>query len=111
LSEVYSSDKVEELTRVKELKKELEENKKQNELLKSQAQPEIRTLKETVGELEKNISRLQSSEEVEKLSRVKELKDQVINYRKENEELKERNRDLIISKNKDSQRKGEEFEQ
>jgi hypothetical protein len=31
--------------------------------------------------------------------------------KKENEELKERNRDLIISKNKDSQRKGEEFEQ
>lgn len=111
LSKVYSSDKVEELTRVKGLKKELEELKKQNDLLKEKAQPEVEALKKTVEELRNNISKLQSSEEVEKLSRVKELKEKIDSYQKENEELKERNRDLIISKNKDSQRKGEEFEQ
>ena len=110
LSEAYSSDKVEELARVKGLKKELEETKKQNDLLKEQAQPEVEALKKTVEELKINISKLQSSEEVEKLSRVKELKEKVDVYQKENEELKERNRDLVISKNKDSQRKGEDFE-
>lgn len=111
LSKAYSSDKVEELVRVKELKKELEDLKKQNDLLKEQAQPEVEALKKTVEGLRDNISKLQSSEEVEKLSRVKELKEKVDSYRKETEELKERNRDLIISKNKTSQRKGEEFEQ
>jgi len=110
LSEAYSSDKVEELARVKGLKKELEETKKQNDLLKEQAQPEVEALKKTVEELKINISKLQSSEEVEKLSRVKELKEKVDVYQKENEELKERNRDLVISKNKDSQRKGGDFE-
>jgi hypothetical protein len=86
-------------------------------MLKNQAQPEIQTLKKTIEEknklleeLKENIAKLQSSEEVEKLNRVKELKEQVDGYRKENEELKERNRDLVISKNRDSQKKGEDFE-
>jgi hypothetical protein len=110
LSGVYSSDKVEELARVKELKKELVEAKKQNDLLEKQAQPEVQALKKTVEELNIKLSGVYSSDKVEELARVKELKEKVNNCQKENEELKERNRDLIISKNKDSQKKGEDFE-
>jgi Uncharacterized protein conserved in bacteria (DUF2130) len=111
LSGVYTSDKVEELSRVKELKKALEEAQKQNNLLKEKAQPEIEALRKTIEELRKNISDLQSYDGIEKLSRVVELKQKIDSYQKEIEELKERNRDLVISKNKDSQKKGEEFEQ
>jgi len=83
LSEAYTSDKVEELNRVKELKKELKESKEKNELLIKQAQPEIQVLKKTIEELKEKNFRLQSSTEVEKLDRVKELKEQVDKYHKE----------------------------
>src|SRR5439155_3074372 len=81
LSGAYSSDKIEGLTRFRDLKKELEEGKKQIEDLKEKAQPEIKLLKKTIEdkdksieELRESIAKLQSSEEVEKLGRVKELK-------------------------------------
>jgi hypothetical protein len=110
LSGVYTSDKVEELARVKGLKKELEEAQKQNGLLKEKAQPEVEALKQTIEELNIKLSGVYTSDKVEELARVKELKEKVDSYQKLIEELKERNRDLIISKNKDSQRKGEDFE-
>jgi len=88
ISGAYSSDKIESLTRVKELKKEIEESKKQIEELKENAHPEIKLLKKTIEDLKVNIAKIQSSEEVEKLGRVKELKEKVDSYQKENEKLK-----------------------
>ena len=88
ISGVYSSDKVENLARVKDLKKEIEENNKQIEELKENSQPEIKLLKQTIEDLKVNLAKIQSSEEVEKLDRVKDLKEKVENYQKENEKLK-----------------------
>jgi len=97
LAKATSSDAINELKVVKELKEERDRYKKENEGLKLGNQPEIQILKKTIEELNSDISKLKSSEEVEKLERVKELKERVNKYQKENEEKEKRLSELKSS--------------
>ena len=97
LAKATSSDAINELKVVKELKEERDRYKKENEGLKLGNQPEIQILKKTIEELNSDISKLKSSEEVEKLERVKELKEKVDKYQKENEEKEKRLSELKSS--------------
>lgn len=97
LAKATSSDTINELKVVKELKEERDRYKKENEGLKLGNQPEIQTLKKTIEKLNSDISKLKSSEEVEKLERVKELKERVNKYQKENEEKEKRLSELKSS--------------
>jgi hypothetical protein len=89
--------------------------------LKLGSQPEIEKLRENIKNLEKELAETKinsekllakatSADAINELKVVKELKEERDKYKKDNEELEKRNRDLVISKNKDSQRKGEDFE-
>lgn len=121
LAKATSADAINELKMVQELKKERDRYKNENEQLRTGNQPEIKALRDNIKKLEKTLTdqELQSAKElaqatsadaVNELKVVKELKEQITKFQKENEDLKDKNRDLIISKSKDSQRKGEDFE-
>jgi len=121
IAKIQSSEEVEKLSRVKELKEKIDVYQKENEKLKLGNQPEIEKLRENVKNLEKQLAETKinserllakatSADAINELKLVKELKEERDKYKKENEELEKRNRDLVISKNKDSQRKGEDFE-
>lgn len=93
LAKATSYDEIRKLEGFKELEEKVDRQQKEIEELKIGNQPEIQTLKETIKKLEENIAkekleteRAKSSEEVEKLDRVKELKEKVDKYQKESEE-------------------------
>jgi len=95
LAKATSYDEIRKLEGFKELEKKVDKYQKEIEELKLGNQPEIQTLKETIKKLEENIAKekletekARSSEEVEKLERVKKLKEEINNYQKENEEIK-----------------------
>ena len=121
IAKIQSSEEVEKLGRVKELKEKVDSYQKENEKLKLGNQPEIEKLRENIKNLEKELAETKinsekllakatSADAINELKVVKELKEERDKYKKDNEELEKRNRDLVISKNKDSQRKGEDFE-
>jgi hypothetical protein len=121
LAKATSADAINELKMVQELKAERDKYQKENEELKAESQPELKALRDNIKKLEKNLAEKElqftkelakatSADTVNELKVVKELKEQIIKFQEENEELKDKNRDLIISKSKDSQRKGEDFE-
>jgi len=104
LAKVKSSDEIEKLSRVKELKDKVEKYQKENEELKIGNQPEIKKLKETIKRLEGAVAgerleteKAKSSEEVEKLDRVKELKEQLSKSQKEKEEQEKKLSELQSS--------------
>src|SRR6185437_13242485 len=93
LAKATSYDEIRKLEGFKELEEKVDRQQKEIEELKIGNQPEIQTLKENIKKLEENIAkekleteRAKSSEEVEKLDRVKELKEKVDKYQKESEE-------------------------
>jgi len=83
------------------LKNELVEEIKKNRTYEDF--PEIKELRQKVGKFENEIIKLNSSEYVEGLSRVKELKEV-------NEKLREQNQILQHLSKKSGQEKGKEFE-
>jgi hypothetical protein len=121
LAKATSYDEIRKLEGFKELEGKVGKYQKEIEELKLGNQPEIQKLKEIIKKLEKSLAdkELQSAKDLAKatsadavneLKVVKELKEQLVKFQEENEKLKEKNQDLIISKSKDSQRKGEDFE-
>jgi len=121
ISKLQSSEEVEKLGRVKELKEKIDSYQKENEKLKLGKHPETEKLRENIRNLEnqlaetkinseKLLAKATSADTINELKMVKELKEERDKYQKENEELVKRNRDLVISKNKNSQSKGEDFE-
>jgi len=104
LAKATSYDEVRKLEGFRELEKKVEKYQKESEELKLGNQPEIQTLKKTIKELEENIAKeklevekAKSSEEVEKLERVKELKEQLGKSQKEKEEQKNKLSELQSS--------------
>src|SRR5256885_2563138 len=91
LAKATSYDEVRKLEGFKELERKVDKYQKENEELKKGNQPEIQILKETIENLKNDITKLKSSEEVEKLERVKELKDK---FEKAQEENKEKEKQL-----------------
>jgi hypothetical protein len=104
LAKATSYDEIRKLDGFRELETKVEKYQKENEELKKGNQPEIQTLKETIENLKNNITKLKSSEEVEKLERVRKLVEEADKLRNENQLLREHSR-------VNSKKKGELFEQ
>jgi hypothetical protein len=92
LAKATSYDEIRKLEGFKELEQKVEKYQKEIEELKIGNQPEIQALKLTIKKLEEDIAKekleaekAKSSEEVEKLDRVKELKEQLVKLQTEKE--------------------------
>ena len=104
LTKAKSYDEIRKLDGFKEMEKRVEKYQKENEELKAGNQPEVQKLKETVKRLEGAVAKerletekARSSEEVEKLDRVKELKQRLDKYQKEKEEQEKKITELKSS--------------
>jgi filamentous hemagglutinin len=104
LTKAKSYDEIRKLDGFKEMEKRVEKYQKENEELKAGSQPEVQKLKETVKRLEGAVAKekletekARSSEEVEKLDRVKELKQRLDKSQKEKEEQEKRITELKSS--------------
>lgn len=102
LAKATSYDEIRKLDGVKELEGKIDAYQKEIEKLKKGNQPEIQKLNQTIKELEENITkeklateRAKSSEEVEKLDRVKNLKKEIEEKNKRIEELNTENQPII----------------
>lgn len=110
LAKATSYDEIRKLEGFKELEKKVEKYQKEVEELKIGNQPEIQTLKGTIKTLEESIAKekletekAKSSEEVEKLERVRKLVEENNELRNQNQSLRDQGRM--------SKKKGENFEQ
>ena len=108
ISKLKSSEEVEKLERVKELKGKVDRYQKENEELKIGNQPEIQTLKKNIKKLEeemaevklkseKDLAKAISSDTINELKIVKELKEERDKYQKENEEKEKKLSELKSS--------------
>jgi hypothetical protein len=88
LVKAKSYDEIRKLDGFRELEKKVDKLQNENEELKIGNQPKIKVLEKSIEELKEYIAKIKSSAEVEKLDRVKELKEKIDSYQKENEKLK-----------------------
>ena len=108
ISKLKSSEEVEKLERVKELKEKVDKYQRENEELKIGNQPEIQTLRKNIKKLEeemvevklkseKDLAKATSSDTINELKIVKELKEECDKYQKENEDTKKQLSELKSS--------------
>lgn len=108
IAKLKSSEEVEKLERVKELKEKVDKYQRENEELKIGNQPEIQTLKKNIKKLEeekaelklkseKDLAKATSSDTINELKIVKELKEERDKYQKENEDTKQQLSELKSS--------------
>lgn len=120
LAKATSYDEIRKLDGFKELEKSAEKYRKENEELRAGNQPEIQNLKETIKGLEnkladkelqsaKDLAKATSSDAINKLEVVKELKMERDKYQKESKDLREQNHQLTLLSQKNLN--GQELEQ
>jgi hypothetical protein len=72
--------------------------------------PAFKELRKNLENSQSQVAKLQSSEYIENLDRVRKLNEELSKRQKENEELREKNQTLLLMQKKTGQKKGEEFE-
>jgi hypothetical protein len=97
LAKAISADAINELKVVRELKAECDRYKKENEELKTGNQPKIKELEKNIKTLEVELSGVYSTDKIENLGRVKDLKEQLGKFQKEKEEQEKKITELKSS--------------